>query len=61
MLLIINVFWWYFCFILKASNERPKDWWKSAKSIYEFSAKDIDGHEVSLEKYRLVSLSRIHS
>ncbi|CAB1452696.1 unnamed protein product [Pleuronectes platessa] len=25
---------------------------KSAKSIYEFSAKDIDGNEVSLEKYR---------
>ncbi|CAN9503385.1 unnamed protein product [Ophioblennius macclurei] len=26
--------------------------WKSAKSIYEFSANDIDGAEVSLEKYR---------
>ncbi|KAG1932076.1 phospholipid hydroperoxide glutathione peroxidase [Pimephales promelas] len=26
--------------------------WKSAKSIYDFSAKDIDGEEVSLEKYR---------
>lgn len=26
--------------------------WKSAKSIYEFSAKDIDGNETSLEKYR---------
>ncbi|KAK3513750.1 hypothetical protein QTP70_028722 [Hemibagrus guttatus] len=26
--------------------------WKSAKSIYEFSAKDIDGNEVSLENYR---------
>ncbi|KAL7851158.1 hypothetical protein AOLI_G00215140 [Acnodon oligacanthus] len=26
--------------------------WKSAKSIYEFSAIDIDGNEVSLEKYR---------
>lgn len=26
--------------------------WHSAKSIYEFSAKDIDGDEVSLEKYR---------
>ncbi|RXN33307.1 phospholipid hydroperoxide glutathione mitochondrial-like protein [Labeo rohita] len=25
--------------------------WHSAKSIYEFSAKDIDGNEVSLEKY----------
>ncbi|KAF1383995.1 hypothetical protein PFLUV_G00137640 [Perca fluviatilis] len=26
--------------------------WQSAKSIYEFSAKDIDGNDVSLEKYR---------
>ncbi|GFQ91903.1 phospholipid hydroperoxide glutathione peroxidase [Trichonephila clavata] len=26
--------------------------WKSAKSIYDFSAIDIDGNEVSLEKYR---------
>jgi hypothetical protein len=29
-----------------------KDAWKAAKSIYEFSAKDIDGHDVSLDKYR---------
>ncbi|KAK2176929.1 hypothetical protein NP493_630g00008 [Ridgeia piscesae] len=37
-----------------AASEGPKDpnWWKSAKSIYEFSANDIDGNEVSLEKYR---------
>lgn len=26
--------------------------WQSAKSIYEFSAKDIDGEVVSLDKYR---------
>ncbi|RWS31222.1 glutathione peroxidase-like isoform X2 [Leptotrombidium deliense] len=26
--------------------------WKSAKSIYEFNAADIDGNEVSLQKYR---------
>ncbi|CAN0137827.1 unnamed protein product [Lampetra fluviatilis] len=26
--------------------------WKDAKSMYEFSAKDIDGNEVSLEKYK---------
>lgn len=25
--------------------------WKNAKSIYEFSALDIDGNEVSLDKY----------
>jgi len=28
------------------------DAWKSATSIYEFNATDIDGNEVSLEKYR---------
>ncbi|CAL1540069.1 unnamed protein product [Lymnaea stagnalis] len=28
------------------------DNWKKAKSIYEFSALDIDGNNVSLEKYR---------
>uniref|UniRef100_A0A3Q3WWE2 Glutathione peroxidase n=1 Tax=Mola mola TaxID=94237 RepID=A0A3Q3WWE2_MOLML len=26
--------------------------WQSVKSMYEFSANDIDGNEVSLEKYR---------
>lgn len=26
--------------------------WKTAKTIYEFSATDIDGNAVSLEKYR---------
>jgi len=26
--------------------------WKHAKSIYEFSAKDIDGNPVSLDKYK---------
>ena len=29
-----------------------KDWWKKAASIYEFTVKDIDGNDVSLEKYR---------
>uniref|UniRef100_A0A8C9V195 GPX4 peroxidase n=1 Tax=Scleropages formosus TaxID=113540 RepID=A0A8C9V195_SCLFO len=28
------------------------DNWHQAKTIYEFSAKDIDGNLVSLEKYR---------
>ncbi|TFK06476.1 retinoic acid receptor responder protein 2 [Platysternon megacephalum] len=28
------------------------DDWRAAKSIYEFHAKDIDGNDVSLEKYR---------
>lgn len=26
--------------------------WKKASSIYEFTVRDIDGNEVSLEKYR---------
>jgi len=30
------------------ASENPK----KAESIYEFSAKDIDGNEVSLEKYK---------
>jgi glutathione peroxidase-family protein len=37
---------------MSAGEEKPKDWWKQAKSIYEFTATDIDGNEVSLEKYR---------
>lgn len=31
---------------------KSKEEWKSAESIYDFSVKDIDGNEVSLEKYR---------
>ncbi|KAL1251373.1 hypothetical protein QQF64_019169 [Cirrhinus molitorella] len=37
--------------IIGAMSAQLEDW-KSAKSIYEFSATDIDGNEVSLEKYR---------
>jgi len=29
-----------------------KDWWKKATSIYDFSATDIDGNQLSLDKYR---------
>lgn len=39
-----------FSFLLQ-SVAAQEDWQK-AKTIYEFSAKDIDGNEVSLEKYR---------
>lgn len=31
---------------------KSKEEWKSAESIYDFSVRDIDGNEVSLEKYR---------
>jgi glutathione peroxidase-family protein len=34
------------------AEPHEKDWWKKVKSIYEFSALDIDGNEVSMEKYR---------
>ncbi|KAI4899071.1 hypothetical protein NFI96_031212 [Prochilodus magdalenae] len=37
--------------------------WQAAKSIYEFTATDIDGNEVSLEKYRgkLVIITNVAS
>ena len=28
------------------------DHWKTASSIYDFSARDIDGNEVCLDKYK---------
>uniref|UniRef100_A0A673K1V7 Glutathione peroxidase 4 n=1 Tax=Sinocyclocheilus rhinocerous TaxID=307959 RepID=A0A673K1V7_9TELE len=37
------------CFYFQSA---PLEDWQSAKSIYEFTATDIDGNEVSLEKYR---------
>jgi len=35
-----------------ASASETADGWKKAGSVYEFKADDIDGNEVSLEKYR---------
>lgn len=35
-------------FTVMAQGDNPK----KAASIYEFSAKDIDGNDISLEKYR---------
>jgi glutathione peroxidase-family protein len=37
---------------MAGNSEKPKDWWKNAQSIYEFSAVDIDGREVGLDKYK---------
>lgn len=34
-------------FVFKSAQD-----WKTASSIYDFTATDIDGNEVSLEKYR---------
>jgi len=34
-------------FICKADSK----WWQKADSVYEFSALDIDGKNVSLEEY----------
>lgn len=28
--------------------------WESAKSVYDFTVKDMDGQDVSLDKYRYV-------
>lgn len=41
-------------FASQASAQGEAVNWKDAKTIYEFSAKDIDGNDVSLEKYRWV-------
>jgi hypothetical protein len=41
-----------FLYILYLQASADKDWWKKAKSIYEFSAKDIDGNDICLEKYK---------
>lgn len=37
--------------IIGVTSAQLEDW-QTAKSIYEFTATDIDGNEVSLEKYR---------
>jgi len=34
------------------AEAKTKDWWKNATSIYEFTVKDIDGNDVTLEKYK---------
>ena len=36
---------------LEALATNPSNW-KDAKSVYEFTAKDINGNDVSLEKYK---------
>lgn len=38
---------------MASSNEVD---WKNAKTIYEFSAKDIDGNQLDLNKFKLVSI-----
>ncbi|KAI7790832.1 glutathione peroxidase 4 precursor [Triplophysa rosa] len=40
-----------FSLVLQTMSAQLEDW-QTAKSIYEFTATDIDGNEVSLEKYR---------
>jgi glutathione peroxidase-family protein len=37
---------------MAAEQKSDEDLVKTAKSIFEFSAKDIDGNTVSLDKYR---------
>lgn len=38
--------------IFQATAKENKDFYKTAKSIHEFSVLDIDGNEVSLDKYK---------
>lgn len=40
-----------FAVLLQAMSALTEDW-QTATSIYDFSATDIDGNVVSLEKYR---------
>lgn len=32
--------------------------WKNAKSVYDFTVKDIQGEDVSLEKYKYANIRR---
>jgi len=38
--------------VLLQTMSNPTEEWQRATSIYDFSATDIDGNVVSLEKYR---------
>lgn len=40
-----------FSLVLQTMSAQLEDW-QTATSIYEFTATDIDGNEVSLEKYK---------
>jgi len=42
----------YMYYELEAEGKSSSTDWKKAKSIYEFEALDIDGNNVSLEKYK---------
>lgn len=37
---------------MAAADNNNDDDWKNAKTIYEFTAKDIDGKEIDLSKYK---------
>ncbi len=37
---------------MQAEGGEDKNWWKNASSIYDFTVKDIDGNDVSLDKYK---------
>uniref|UniRef100_A0A8K9UV30 Glutathione peroxidase 4a n=1 Tax=Oncorhynchus mykiss TaxID=8022 RepID=A0A8K9UV30_ONCMY len=43
--------------VMLSTLSAPTEDWQTASSIYDFSAKDIDGNEVSLEKYRNLALN----
>lgn len=46
------------CYCFSSRQSAPTEDWQTATSIYNFSATDIDGNVVSLEKYRYVCLCR---
>ena len=45
---------WHIIYGYFQAEAPDKDQWKKASSIYEFTCKDIDGNDVSLEKYKYV-------
>jgi hypothetical protein len=45
----ISLFKYYLLILFQAAT--PEDW-KNASSIYDFTVKDINGQDVSLEKYK---------
>jgi len=47
---VVAVYWNWNPFTDMATSDEQN--WKEAKSIYDFTAKDIDGNEVSLSKYK---------
>jgi len=49
-----------FCFAFIPFQATTPEDWKNVSSIYEFTVKDINGQDVSLEKYRYIMIHCRH-